>query len=184
MPRPLGMRKREQMMMAYLAVPSVQRVARVCGVTRDAVRKYRGLDRWAEREKDLREALIAAGMETLESVRHDLDGMAKAILDRFKQEAAEGLIKAESVADLIRLGEFRLMLRGETTVNIGVKTLPSGKPVTDATREELDEAAAILQGETEHYQKRLAILDERDGGGNGKSKLDRRKVIDMEREAR
>ncbi len=172
----ISRRKRDELLFAYLAVPSIAYVSRVCGVTEKTARRYRREDSWERKEILFAETLLEAGLESLESVRNELDAIARALVKRFKREVSDGDIRITNVGDLIRLGEFRLMMRGQATDIHGLKVLPSGKHMDDATAEELTEAADALMQEALHFQKGIKRAAERQkngsAGGNGEAVIE------------
>lgn len=168
--------KRTKMMMAFIAVPTINYVARVCKVGWTTAKRYSVEDNWEEAQAVFAESLVEAGLPSLEHVRTEIDVTANALLTEFRQDVAAGKIKCQSVGEFVALSQFRLFIRGEPSERLAGGVLPGGKSVLEANPEELQVGVTKYLEEVDHYQRAFERIQKRSGNGNGTAK-----VIEMEK---
>lgn len=173
----LSQTKRTKMMMAFIAVPTINYVARVCEVGWTTAKRYSVEDNWEAAQAVFAESLVEAGLPSLEHVRAEIDVTANALLHEFRQDVALGNIRCRSVGDFVALSQFRLFIRGEPSERLAVGVLPGGKSVLEANPDELEAGVTKYLEEVDHYRRALDRIEKGNANGNGAAKAIEAEVV-------
>lgn len=160
MSRALKPMKKDSMFLAWVASHSISHVSRQCKVDRMTVRKYRELERWDARERELNQNFIEAALGTVQEYRNRCLRAVQALLDDFQARLQSNDVQIKSVRDFIRVAELGLVLRGEATDIHGVQMLGSA-PIEAGSAEGAEETRK-LEESIRRQEARLKVV--RNGG--------------------
>ena len=144
--------KRDTMWVAFQEKPTNRYVSESCGVSQRTAARYRELDKWDERIKEIRRKACEKADETAVEIRARHLKIIKGAIAQFVSDLAEGKIEL-SASDYEKLTKLELLLSGQATER----------------SEEIRKLGGGLEAYTDEELRAIIEEAEDDSGGNGRA---------------